>query len=188
MESKKIVIVVTLVLLVQVVQGFLVEANRCRQSCSSLGSCSSSKEDSSLVSRRNVISSFTAATTLLLPTMIAQAKESLSPEESFKRVRQELEGGGIVYLEQALKDENYVTLLDFTKTYDQVLRKNFMGQAKKYAIDKNKATELSNAVTFDLIGINRSSRPGQESREEAQKYLQELKDDVRAFLELEQKE
>jgi len=44
---------------------------------------------------------------------------------------------------------------------------------------------MSNAVTFDLIGINRASRPGKENAEEQNRYLEELKKDVERFLELE---
>lgn len=40
-------------------------------------------------------------------------------------------------------------------------------------------------MTFDLIGINRASRPGQEDKDEQLRYLQELKSDVEKFLELE---
>jgi hypothetical protein len=36
-----------------------------------------------------------------------------------------------------------------------------------------------------LIGINRASRPGKENKEEQLRYLQELKADVKKFLELE---
>ena len=45
-----------------------------------------------------------------------------------------------------------------------------MGIAKKLLQDKDikeKATVYANSVTFDLIGINRSSRKGQESCENA---------------------
>ncbi len=63
-----------------------------------------------------------------------------------------------------------------------------MGQAKKSLLtEKETATQYSNAVTFDLIGINRSSRPGKENASDAAKYLQELREDVQRFLELEGK-
>lgn len=44
----------------------------------------------------------------------------------------------------------------------------------------------SNAVTWDLIGINRSSRPGKEDKEVQAKYLEDLKKDIGIFLELEE--
>ncbi len=47
------------------------------------------------------------------------------------------------------------------------------------------ALGLSNAVTFDLIGINRASREGRVNEEEGRRYLGELRGDVERFLELE---
>ena len=84
--------------------------------------------------------------------------------------------------------QDFSGLMEFTKGYDLELRKKRMGGAKKLMTDKemkNKATEYANAVTFDLIGINRNSRKGQENAEGANKYLQELRDDVNKFLSLE---
>ena len=84
--------------------------------------------------------------------------------------------------------QDYEGLMDFTKTYDLELRKARMGKAKKLLQSKEtkeKGTEYANAVTFDLIGINRNSRKGQENQEGANKYLQELRDDVQNFLSLE---
>lgn len=91
-------------------------------------------------------------------------------------------------MQRCIDERDFSGLLEFTKTYDQVLRKGAMGKAKKTLTDsKEVATQLSNAVTFDLIGINRSSRPGKENAEDAAKYLQELRDDVQKFLDLETK-
>ena len=45
--------------------------------------------------------------------------------------------------------------------------------------------EIIIQVTFDLIGINRASRPGKENKDEHLRYLQELKVDIQKFLELE---
>jgi len=50
---------------------------------------------------------------------------------------------------------------------------------------KDAALGLSNAVTFDLIGINRASREGRVSEEDGRRYLGELRADVEKFLELE---
>jgi hypothetical protein len=66
--------------------------------------------------------------------------------------------------------------------------KKRMGLAKKLLQDKevrSQATKYANAVTFDLIGINRSSRKGQENVEFANKYLQDLREDIQKFLSLE---
>lgn len=63
-----------------------------------------------------------------------------------------------------------------------------MGKARKLLTDKDlkgDAVLMSNAVTFDLIGINRASRPGKESKEDQMRYLGELKKDIEKFLELE---
>ena len=78
--------------------------------------------------------------------------------------------------------------MDFTRTYDLELRKLRMGRAKKLLPSKElkeTATSYANAVTFDLIGMNRNSRKGQENVEGVNKYLQELREDVAKFLTLE---
>jgi glycyl-tRNA synthetase beta subunit len=110
----------------------------------------------------------------------------------FEAVRRELtdEDGGVNYLKTKIESGDFAALLEFTKTYDQVLRKGVMGKAKKVLTDsdsKERATAIANNVTFDLIGINRSSRKGQEDITQAKKYLEELQDDIRAFLDLEPK-
>ena len=84
-----------------------------------------------------------------------------------------------------IQQEDYAQLLDFTKTYDQNLRKTAMGGLKTIVVDGNRATELANAVTFDLIGMNRSARSGQENQAAANRYLDQLVSDVQAFLALE---
>eukprot|EP00957_Ditylum_brightwellii_P125582 9572408-Ditylum_brightwellii.AAC.1 len=63
-----------------------------------------------------------------------------------------------------------------------------MGRARKLLTDKalkDEAVLMCNAVTFDLIGINRASRSGQEDSEVAMKYLVEMRADLKKFLELE---
>jgi hypothetical protein len=63
-----------------------------------------------------------------------------------------------------------------------------MGKARKFITskeDKEKAVLLCNAVTFDLIGMNKASRTGQQNIENVKKYYQEMKDDVNSFLEME---
>ena len=78
--------------------------------------------------------------------------------------------------------------MEYTKESDAYFRRAKLGKARKLLTDKNfkdGALQLSNAVTFDLIGINRASRPGRESTEEALRYWEELKGDVEKFLELE---
>ncbi len=78
--------------------------------------------------------------------------------------------------------------MQFTKESDAYFRKAKLGKARKLLTNnalKGDAILMSNAVTFDLIGINRASRPGQENREEQIKYLNELRKDIERFLELE---
>jgi hypothetical protein len=116
------------------------------------------------------------------------SKETVT--KSFDAIRYELQdsNGGVSYMQSKIDQQDFVALMEFTKTYDLELRKKRMGTAKKLLQDKTiqeTATQYSNAVTFDLIGINRSSRKGQENVESANKYLQELRDDVSKFLSLE---
>jgi hypothetical protein len=111
-------------------------------------------------------------------------------QDAFDSIRYELSDskGGVSYMQSRIDEQDFAGLMEFTKGYDLELRKKRMGGAKKMLQDKDvksKATEYANAVTFDLIGINRNSRKGQENAENANKYLQELRDDVNKFLNLE---
>ncbi|VEU33627.1 unnamed protein product [Pseudo-nitzschia multistriata] len=110
--------------------------------------------------------------------------------ECFDFIRYELNDpkGGVGFMQGRIDDGDFAGLLDFSKSYDLEFRKRRFGNAKKLLQDKeakSKATEYANAVTFDLIGINRSCRSGQENSDSANKYLQELRDDVNKFLALE---
>jgi hypothetical protein len=139
-----------------------------------------------------------ATTTLTLPSSPAMAKdepiELRSKEEvtaAFQPIKFELQDpkGGVAFMQQKIDQQDWAGLMDFTKGYDLELRKKTMGTAKKLLQSKEiqlLGTEYSNAVTFDLIGMNRNSRAGQESVEGANKYLQELRDDVAKFLTLEE--
>jgi len=152
-----------------------------------------------VISRRKWFTTTTAAATVVTfgsfrprPALAKEeeAFDAAAAQQAFDAVRQQVSpGGGVAYLQEKVDAADFPALLEFTKTYDQVLRKGAMGRAKKFLSPekKEKATALANAVTFDLIGINRSARPGQESAAKAAQYLQELKDDVQAFLELEPK-
>lgn len=131
-----------------------------------------------------------------VPSTKAEIQAALQP------IRDEFIGpdGGIPYIQKLIETQDFPTLMAFTPTYDLKMRKLNMGKAAKvmgnvYASESEKeqkkafavtATLAKNAVTFDLIGINRASRPGQEDVEKATKYLQELKDDMQKFLDLEQ--
>jgi len=127
------------------------------------------------------------------PAVAADDGEIPSKEvvmQCFNNVRYELvdSQGGVSYMQGRIDTKDWVGLLEFTKSYDLELRKLRMGKAKKLLQDKDskaKATEYANAVTFDLIGINRSSREGRENAELANRYLQQLREDLINFLALE---
>jgi len=97
--------------------------------------------------------------------------------------------GGIRTMQDYIDGENFTALLEFTKTYDQVLRKKKWGRCKAFFgnAEKEVATLQGNAVTFDLIGINRASRSGQESVEKANQYLNELRVDLQNMIDMETK-
>jgi hypothetical protein len=146
-------------------------------------------------------------TTVLNPIKPVQAKEELlTPptaaeiQQALQTIRDELTSpDGIPYIQKLIETEDYKTLMAFTPQYDLGMRKLKMGKAAKvmgsiYATEAEKeqkkafattCTLAKNAVTFDLIGINRATRPGQQDKEKALKYLQELKDDMQKFLDLE---
>jgi hypothetical protein len=151
--------------------------------------------------RREFLQTISLGAIAGISSILPSSKPALAAEEielptretvtqSFDSIRYELQDaqGGVAYMQSKIDQQDFVGLMDFTKTYDLELRKKRMGSAKKLLQDKDvkeKATEFANAVTFDLIGINRSSRKGQENAESANKYLQELREDVGKFLSLE---
>jgi len=166
----------------------------------------STASSSGLLSRRQGLSAIlaggvTATAAMALggsPSTARAAAEEVDREKlkvAFARVRQELESekGGVAYMQNCIDRRDFEALLEFTKEYDGQIRKAGMVGVKKMLTDKEQMkliTPLSNAVTFDLIGINRSSRPGaaataDEAAEGANKYLQELRQDVQKFLDLE---
>ena len=126
----------------------------------------------------------TAATT---PRAAGAAKgpPPMTVDEAVAAVQYELTNptGSVGRLQAALEASDFVTLLTLTKTMDQSLRKNVVGQAKYYWADGTPGTQLSNNITFDLIGINRNARPGQENAAGVQQYLQELTQDLKQVLE-----
>jgi hypothetical protein len=117
--------------------------------------------------------------------LATEAADDLDAKVAAKEaVRVEI-GKGITFLRTQLDAQDYEAIMDFTKTYDQILRKGYMGKAKKLmSTNGDVLTGLTNAVTFDLIGINRNVRKGQVNPEQAAKYIQELQDDVEKFLAL----
>lgn len=114
----------------------------------------------------------------------AKGPPPMSVQETVEAVRFELQDsqGSVGRLQAALEAADFSQLQEITKTMDQSLRKKVVGQAKYYWEDNNAGTQLSNNVTFDLIGINRNARPGQESAEGVQQYLQDLRNDLQQIL------
>ena len=147
----------------------------------------------SLVSRRQILQSLVVMVgTAALPAVAEEETDPAVVQAAFDAVRQQVfsDTGGVAQMQRYIDQRDFGALMEFTKTYDQVLRKGAMGKAKKLLADKQikeQATLYSNGVTFDLIGINRSSRPGQENAEQANKYLQELREDVQKFMDLQPK-
>ncbi|KAL7492336.1 hypothetical protein ACHAWT_005032 [Skeletonema menzelii] len=144
---------------------------------------------------QSIATSTTAALILTSSQQPAFAKETIevTPElvtESFAAIRNELTSpnGVVSTLSNLIDNGSFEDILQYTKESDAYFRKAKLGKARKLLTDKDlkgEAVLMSNAVTFDLIGINRASRPGKESREDQLRYLEELKKDIEKFLELE---
>jgi len=150
--------------------------------------------------RRNFLEQSTTIATIAIGTSIplpAYAKEPPPPitqeavTEAFDAIRYELTNpsGVVGTLTNLINDGNsYEEVMQYTKESDAYFRKAKIGKARKLLTDKeikSGSIQLSNAVTFDLIGINRASRPGQEDKDVQLKYLDDLKKDIEQFLELE---
>ena len=150
--------------------------------------------ESSLVSRRDALAiGLTSLVIASRPHSAVAADDApvyYNPQDvqaAFDAIRYELEdpNGGIAYLQSSVDQQDFDALLEFTKTYDLELRKAKMSAAKKkFKMGGDVPTQLCNNVTFDLIGMNKSCRKGQENIDLTQKYLNELKQDVSKFLEL----
>lgn len=135
----------------------------------------------------------TAASTVKPSVAQAKSKEPMTPEKvkaAFAAVREQLDSpeGGIQELKSLIDKEDFEGIRTFTQMYDLEFRKAKMVKARRLVTSKDdipRGLYLSNSVTFDLIGINRSSRVGKENISEVKKYWEELKMDVINFLELE---
>lgn len=113
-------------------------------------------------------------------------------QKAFDVIRFELEdpAGGVAILQELVDKEDFDALFEFTKEYDLEFRKAKMQTTKK-KFKINLATtggidvqQILNNVTFDLIGMNKSCRAGQQNIELTRKYLAELKVDIQKFLDL----
>lgn len=141
---------------------------------------------------------FKTTTVLLLadatrprPAHAAKGPPPMSVDETVAAVRFELNdpAGSVGRLQAALDAKDFPLLMETTKTMDQSLRKKVVGQAKYYWPKDDSSssggisgTQLSNNITFDLIGINRNARPGQENAVGVQQYLNDLKSDLEQIL------
>lgn len=149
------------------------------------------REQRGAMSRRQALFCTTAAAVSLLvgSPAVGVDEDAAVVRAAFDKVQKQV-AEGVAYMQECIDRKDFAALMEYSKTYDQILRKGAMGTAKKMLEDKQTkelATTYCNSVTFDLIGINKNSRPGQENVEQASKYLQELKDDVQKFLDLEPK-
>mmetsp|Transcript_27311 Transcript_27311/g.33762 ORF Transcript_27311/g.33762 Transcript_27311/m.33762 type:complete len:217 (+) Transcript_27311:207-857(+) len=155
-------------------------------------------EDSNM-SRRSMIQKYGS---LLIFSSVASTSSAVHAKEvepialstvrdSFQAVRDELApGGGISRLALLVDEVDYENIMEFTQTYDFEFRKAKMGKARKFLTskeDKERAVSLCNAVTFDLIGMNKGCRPNQRNIDQVKTYLKELKVDIQSFLELEKR-
>ena len=138
------------------------------------------------VSRRNILASVT-----LFAPLPALAKETIpitreNVKKAFDDLRYELSGkdGGVARTQNKIDEGDWAGLIEITKTYDQELRKGKVGLCKSSLPKREQAvvTVSANAITFDLIGINRNARPGQEDANEANRYLDELRTDLKLVI------
>lgn len=151
-------------------------------------------------SRRHIlIQSVLVAVSTFLPSSPAHAakkeSEPLTKENvqaAFGDLIFELEdpNGGVAVMQKRIDEQDWEGLMEFTKTYDGFIRKLKWGRAKAFLTnnsEKEVATLQGNAITFDLIGINRSCRAGQENAELANKYLNELRTDLQKMIDMQGK-
>mmetsp|Transcript_6404 Transcript_6404/g.9388 ORF Transcript_6404/g.9388 Transcript_6404/m.9388 type:complete len:207 (+) Transcript_6404:85-705(+) len=125
----------------------------------------------------------------------AEAKKSKEPvtresiDKAFQDVRDQLESpdGGVQNLKSLVEKEDFDNIMEFTKYYDLEFRKAKVVKARRLLTnkdDKDRGLYLSNSITFDLIGMNKASRPGQHDIDQVKKYFNELVEDITNFLEM----
>ena len=140
----------------------------------------------------NTIAAFGVVTGFAPPAHSKMPKETLT-EENFKAAWDDLKyelndpKGGVSIMQSRIDDQDFVGLMEFTKGYDLDVRKLKIGRCKAYlsSVEQAIATMSANAITFDLIGINRSARVGQENQSECNRYLKELRTDLQAVIDQE---
>jgi len=116
----------------------------------------------------------------------------LTPEQisaKFKEVKADFEKDIFAVLQNYVRQGDWESIKNDTKFMDLEFRKAKMGGLRKAlpkGVDpatRDRALELCNAVTFDLIEINKSARVADAARAEG--ALKILLDDVNAYLSLE---
>jgi hypothetical protein len=140
----------------------------------------------------NAIATFGIVTGCATPAHSKMPKETLT-EENFKAAWDDLKfelhdpKGGVSIMQSRIDDQDFVGLMEFTKGYDLDVRKLKIGRCKAYlsSVEQAVATMSANAITFDLIGINRSARLGKENQSECYRYLNELRTDLQAVIDQE---
>ena len=89
-------------------------------------------------------------------------------------------------MQQKIAAKDYGELREFTKQWDLDFRKAVLGKARKAmpkGPDRDRAVLVANAVTFDLIGINKAIRNiGNEDDAEARRWFDAAVDDIRDFV------
>lgn len=131
------------------------------------------------------------AFTLTGPIEFSVAKESEPPiplSRYFAAVRKELdpkEGVSLIRIKNDIDTSNWDDLKLFTREYDAGFRGGILKSTWKQLGDsKKRGIEISNSFTFDLIGLNQAARKGDSA--EALKHYEDVKQDIKDFLTLEQ--
>jgi len=146
--------------------------------------------DSTLAPRRKfLVEAFVSSMSI---TQLVGAKElpTVEVHEGFSLVRKEVESGGVVELGQMVENEEWERILEFTKLYDLSFRKLTLKQVANALTDKasqDKANEIRSKITFDLIAVNKASRPQFRAiaKPSAEEAMRVLRGDLGEFLALE---
>mmetsp|Transcript_14076 Transcript_14076/g.21505 ORF Transcript_14076/g.21505 Transcript_14076/m.21505 type:complete len:178 (+) Transcript_14076:141-674(+) len=144
------------------------------------------------VSRRSFFKQASiSSSAMMIPSKPADAKEVLpathkNVKEAFDDLNYELNGrdGSVARMQAKIDEKDFAGLLEITKYYDQEMRKGKVGKVKQFLprAEREVTTISANAITFDLIGINKNCRAGKENASEANRYLDELRTDLQSII------
>jgi hypothetical protein len=123
------------------------------------------------------------------PSTSAQAADTLpSLEKCFNAVRKELDlkdGASLIRIKADIDEGKWDDLKLFSREYDAGFRGGVLKSAwKQLGDNKQKGIKVTNSFTFDLIGLNKASR--NEDKEDAYHRLDQITQDLKDFLALEQ--